>query len=300
MTRVAVVDIGTNSTRLLLADVDGGSVAPLDRRSTVTRLGEGLEQTGALGDEPMARVLRALDSYRDAIESASARTGVLTSAARDASNGGAFLQRVRDEYGIDADTISGDEEARLTFLGATIGRDVSAPVLVADIGGGSTELVIGTRDRVDFHVSTQVGVVRHGERHGDDVAALRADVRPVLRDALPAGAPARVIAVAGTATQAASMDLELTVYDHDAVEGHVLPLDALRDRLGQLAALPLEERKHVPGLHPDRAPTIVAGLAILIEILEAAGATEVEVSDRDLLYGRALQASQRLPLSDGS
>jgi exopolyphosphatase/guanosine-5'-triphosphate,3'-diphosphate pyrophosphatase len=290
MTRVAVVDIGTNSTRLLLAEVEDGEVEPLDRRSIVTRLGEGLEQTGALGDEPQARVLRALDEYREAIASADVRTGVLTSAVRDASNGSDFVGRVRDDYDIDADTISGDEEAQLTFLGATLGRDASEPVLVADIGGGSTELVIGTRDHVDFHVSTQVGVVRHGERHGDDIEALRADARPVLRDALPADAPGRVIAVAGTATQAASMDLELDAYDHDAVEGHVLPVAKLRDRLDQLAALPLEERKQVKGLHPDRAPTIVAGLAILIEILEAVGAGAVEVSDRDLLYGRALRA----------
>jgi exopolyphosphatase/guanosine-5'-triphosphate,3'-diphosphate pyrophosphatase len=288
--RVAVVDIGTNSTRLLLADVADGSVTPLERRSIVTRLGEGLEQTGALGDEPQARVLRALDAYRAAVESADLRTGVLTSAVRDAINGDRFVARVRDDYGIDAETISGDEEAQLTFLGATIGRDAEAPLLVADIGGGSTELVIGTGERVDFHVSTQVGVVRHGERHGDDVEALRADVRPVLRDALPADAPRRVIAVAGTATQAASMDLELDEYDHDAVEGHVLSLAQLRERLDQLAALPLEERRRVKGLHPDRAPTIVAGLAVLVEILEAVGADAVEVSDRDLLYGRALRA----------
>jgi exopolyphosphatase/guanosine-5'-triphosphate,3'-diphosphate pyrophosphatase len=290
LTRVAVIDIGTNSTRLLLADVADGSVTPIERRSIVTRLGEGLEQTGALGDEPQARVLRALDEYRAAVDSADVRTGVLTSAVRDASNGDRFVARVRDEYGIDAETISGDEEARLTFLGATIGREAVDPLLVADIGGGSTELVVGTGERVDFHVSTQVGVVRHGERHGDDVAALRADVRPVLRDALPANPPRRVIAVAGTATQAASMDLELDEYDHDAVEGHVLSLAQLRDRLDQLAALPLEERKRVKGLHPDRAPTIVAGLAVLIEILEAVGADAVEVSDRDLLYGRALRA----------
>jgi exopolyphosphatase/guanosine-5'-triphosphate,3'-diphosphate pyrophosphatase len=290
MTRVAVVDIGTNSTRLLLADVEDGTVTPLERHSIVTRLGEGLEQRGALGDEPQARVLRALDEYRRAIESAEVRTGVLTSAVRDARNGDDFVARVRDGYGIDAETISGDEEAQLTFLGATIGRDATEPLLVADIGGGSTELVIGTRDHVDFHVSTQVGVVRHGERHGDDIGGLRADVRPVLRDALPADAPRRVIAVAGTATQAASMDLELDAYDHDAVEGHVLPIAELRDRLDQLAALPLAERKQVKGLHPDRAATIVPGLAILIEILEAVGADAVEVSDRDLLYGRALRA----------
>lgn len=294
MTRVAVVDMGSNSTRLLLADVADGSVTALERRSTVTRLGEGLEQTGALGEEPQARVLRALAEYREAMDAADVvvRTGVLTSAARDATNGPAFHARVRNEFGIDAEVISGDEEARLTFLGATLSRPTDDRVLVCDIGGGSTELVLGAAGAVEFHVSTQVGVVRHTERHGEDIAALAADAGATLRAALPAERAARVVAVAGTATMAASMDLELEPYDPDAVEGHVLTLDALRARLTQLAALPLAERRHVPGLHPDRAPTIVAGITILIEVLTAAGATTVEVSDRDLLYGRALEAGR--------
>lgn len=293
MTRVGVVDIGTNSTRLLVADVAGGQVTAVDRRSIVTRLGEGLEQSGELGEAPRRRVLAALDEYRAAMDEhgVEVRTGVLTSAVRDAANGAAFQARIRDEYGVDAETISGDEEARLTFAGATAARAAEAPVLVVDIGGGSTELVIGTAAGVSFHVSTQVGVVRHGERHGDDVAALREDVRAVLAAALPPDAPDRVIAVAGTATQAASMDLALEDYDPDAVEGHVLAAGGLRDRLDQLAALPLAERKLVTGLHPDRAATIVAGLAILVEVLEGTGAGEVEVSDRDLLYGRALQTA---------
>ncbi|MGI8623080.1 MAG: Ppx/GppA phosphatase family protein [Solirubrobacteraceae bacterium] len=289
--RVAVVDIGTNSTRLLVADVDGDGVTQLDRRSIVTRLGEGLERSGELGEAPCARVFAVLDEYREAIEAhgAQVRTAVLTSAVRDAANGAAFREAVHSGYGLDADTLSGDEEARLTFLGATSGRRIVEPVLVADIGGGSTELVVGTGAGVDFHVSTQVGVVRHTERHGDALDALRDDAGATLRAALPADPPDRVIAVAGTATMAASMDLELEPYDADRVEGHRLGLDTLRAQLERLAALDVEERRQVKGLHPDRAPTIVAGVAILIEILSAVGAREVEVSDRDLLYGRALQ-----------
>ena len=291
MTVVAVVDMGSNSTRLLVADVDGGRVDALERRSIVTRLGEGLEQTGALGEEPQARVLRALGEYRDLMDGhgVHARTGVLTSAVRDAANGRAFQERVRTEHGIDARVISGDEEARLTFLGATLARPPAERVLVVDIGGGSTELVIGSAGEVEWHESTQIGVVRHTERHGEDLAALRADAGATLRAALPADVPPRVVAVAGTATMAASMDLELEPYDPEAVEGHVLSTGALRERLDQLAALDLEARRRVPGLHPDRAPTIVAGIAILLEVLEATGAAEVEVSDRDLLYGKALE-----------
>ncbi len=299
--RVAVVDIGTNSTRLLVADVDEAGVTQLDRRSIVTRLGEGLERSGELGEAPRARVFEVLDGYREAIEEhgAEVRTAVLTSAVRDAANGQELLEAVRSRYGLDADTISGDEEARLTFLGATSSREVDEPVLVVDIGGGSTELVIGTGSSVAFHASTQVGVVRHTERHleadpptADELRALRDDARATLRDALPDAPPSRVIAVAGTATMAASMDLELDPYDADRVEGHRLGLGALRAQLERLAALPLDERRQVIGLHPDRAATIVAGVAILIEVLEAVSADAVEVSDRDILYGRALESGR--------
>src|SRR3712207_5012207 len=172
MPRVAVVDIGTNSTRLLVADVRDGAITELDRRSIVTRLGEGLEASGALGDVPQQRVLRVLDEYTEAIDGhgAERRTAVLTSAVRDASNGAQFTALVRDRYGLDAQTISGDEEARLTYLGATAARDPRdpQPLLVCDIGGGSTELVAGSSGAVEFHVSTQVGVVRHTERHLHD------------------------------------------------------------------------------------------------------------------------------------
>lgn len=293
MKRVAVVDMGTNSTRLLVADVDGRSVSARERRSIVTRLGEGLEQTGALGDEPMARVAAALTEYRSLMDDleVEVRTGVLTSAVRDASNGDAFHQRVRSEFGIDAEVIPGSEEARLTFMGATLSRDPGERVLVVDIGGGSTELVVGSRAQVEFDKSTQVGVVRHSERHGEDLDALRADAGGVIAAALPEDPPTRIVAVAGTATMAASMDLALEPYDPEAVEGHTLTLPALRDRLVQLAALPVDERRDVPGLSPDRAPTIVAGIAILIEIVVAVGADRVEVSDRDLLYGRAVEAA---------
>ncbi|HVL96370.1 MAG TPA: Ppx/GppA family phosphatase [Solirubrobacteraceae bacterium] len=302
MTRVAVVDLGSNSTRLLVADVTPDGIAELDRRSIVTRLGEGVEATGRLGAEPQARVLRVLDEYAQAIDrhGAGARIAVLTSAVRDAANGAAFTEEIRRRYGLDARTLSGDEEARLTFLGATAARPhADGPLLVVDIGGGSTEIVSGTATGVGFHVSTQIGVVRHSERHlhhdpphAEELEALAADVRATVEREVPAdvraGAP-HVIAVAGTATMAAAMDLELEPYDAARVEGHRLSLDALRARLAQLASVPVAERARTPGLHPERAPTIVAGVAILIEVLEAFGAGLVEVSDRDILWGCALE-----------
>ena len=300
--RCAVVDIGTNSTRLLVADVRDGQITELDRRSIVTRLGQGVDATGRLAPEAEQRVFAALDGYAEAIEAHGAHTksAVLTSAVRDAANGPAFAAVVRERYGLEARTLSGGEEARLTFMGATAGRPPgdATRLLVVDIGGGSTELVLGSGDRVDFNVSTQNGVVRHTERHiasdppaAAEIAAVAADVRASLRANVPASARdgvGEVVAVAGTATSGAAIDLSLEPYDAARVEGHVLTRESLQAILERLAALPLAERRKVPGLHPDRAPTMVAGMVILLEVLDAFGMERVTVSDRDILWGVAL------------
>ena len=300
--RCAVVDIGTNSTRLLIADVRDGRIAELDRRSTVTRLGQGVDATGRLAPEAERRAFAVLAGYSEAIEAhaCETRSAVMTSAVRDAANGAEFAAAVRARYGLEARTLSGDQEARLTFMGATAGRssDDDTRLLVVDIGGGSTELVLGSGDRVDFHVSTQNGVVRHTERHiaGDppasgEIAALAADVRANLAANVPAevrGGVGELVAVAGTATSGAAIDLALEPYDPARVEGHVLTRETLRGILERLAALPLDERRQVAGLHPDRAPTIVAGMAILLEVLDAFGVGRATVSDRDILWGVAL------------
>jgi exopolyphosphatase / guanosine-5'-triphosphate,3'-diphosphate pyrophosphatase len=306
MSRVAVVDIGTNSTRLLVAEVGADSVDELQRESIVTRLGEGVDATGALGEEPQARVFAALDKYAEAIEhhGADIRTAVMTSAVRDASNGAQFAAAVRDRYGLEGRTLSGDEEARLTFLGATTGRDAADSLLVIDIGGGSTELVVGARGAVEFHVSTQVGVVRHTERHlhsdppaAGELAALGADARAVIEAQVPAevrSRPAGAVAVAGTATSCASIDLELDPYDPEKVEGHRLSAARITELRDRLAALPLAERRDVTGLDPNRAPTIVAGTVVLLEALGAFALDAVEVSERDILWGVALDSRKPL------
>jgi exopolyphosphatase/guanosine-5'-triphosphate,3'-diphosphate pyrophosphatase len=299
--RVAVVDVGTNSTRLLVADVDDRALRELQRESIVTRLGEGVDATGRLGDAPQQRVFDALDGYTRAIDrhGVERRTAVMTSAVRDAANGPEFAAAVRERYGLDGRTLSGDEEAELTFLGATAARDPDDPtaLLVIDIGGGSTELVVGTGGTVEFHTSTQTGVVRHTERHlrsdpptTPELHALAADVRTSFQAAarVPAGA---AVAVAGTATSCASIDLALDPYDSAAVEGHRLSRERLEEILARLAALPLAERRHVTGLDPNRAPTIVAGVIILLEALAAFGLDAVEVSERDILWGVALRST---------
>jgi exopolyphosphatase / guanosine-5'-triphosphate,3'-diphosphate pyrophosphatase len=301
--RVAVVDIGTNSTRLLVADANGERVEELDRRTTVTRLGEGLEATGRLSDAAMARVADALTEYREAIDSHDAErvVAVATSAMRDAANGPDFRDEIERRFGMDARTISGDEEARLTFLGATSGRAGDGDALVIDIGGGSTEYVVGRPgEDPGFHVSTRMGSVRHTERHlhtdpptAAELDALAQDARAVVEADVPAEVRAGVdagIAVAGTATSLAAIDQELDPYDPDKVHGYVLSGERCEALVERLAVLTVAQRRELAGLHPDRAPTIVAGAGILLESIRAFGLDAVEISETDILHGAALAA----------
>jgi len=292
--RIAVVDIGSNSTRLLVADVDGGAATQLERRTAVTRLADGVDTAGRLSDEAIARVDHTLADYRRAIDElgAAMTIGVLTSAVRDAANGEEFVARVRDVYGIDARVISGDEEARLTFLGATDGRDDAEHVAVVDIGGGSTEIVTGT----GFRTSLQMGVVRFTERHlhhdppePEELQRLTGSVREVLTAVLPVRPQVQtLVAVAGTATTASAIAHHIEPYDPNLVHGTHVAEGALEEMLARLALLPNAERREVPGLHPDRAPTIVAGVTILLECMRAFGLDEIEVSEHDILLGAAL------------
>ena len=307
--RVAVVDIGTNSTRLLVADVArDGAIAEVHRESIVTRLGEGVDAGAKLGDAPMQRVFDVLGRYRRAIDEhgATRNVAVLTSAVRDATNGADFTSAVRERYGLDARTIGGDEEAALTFAGATSERPRDGThTLVVDIGGGSTELVIGEDGAVTFHVSTQLGVVRQTERHLRDdpprheqLEALAAEARTIIEGAVPADERRKAqlgIGVAGTPTQCASMELALPTYDSSKVHGHVLELATCELLLARLAQMTNDRRREVVGLHPDRAPTIVAGIAMLVEIQRAFGLERIEVCEHDILRGAALALAQPPP-----
>jgi len=301
--RAAVVDIGTNSTRLLIAELDGGRVTrELERRTTITRLGAGVDADGRLSEEAMGRVYGALDEYRKLIDRdrSESAVAVLTSAVRDAANGPEFARTVEDRYGLSPHILSGDDEARLTFLGATSERGPHdrTPALVIDIGGGSTELVVGAGREMTFHVSNQAGVVRHTERFirsdppaQPELEALAEDVRKILAGNVPdEERPAGIhgIAVAGTATSLAAIAQDLEPYDPEKVQGYELSERECRRILERLAALTLEQRRHVAGLHPDRAPTIVAGAVILLEVMNLYGLSAVEVSEHDILRGAAL------------
>ncbi len=304
--RIAVADLGSNTTRLLIADVGDGTVAELDRRTEITALGRGVDGRGRLDDESIERVVEALAGYREAIDAAGVErtVAVATSAVRDAANGDDFRAHLRERFALDVQTITGEEEARLTFLGATSRRAPGVdPVIVIDVGGGSTELVIGIAgEEPTFVVSTQAGAVRQTDRHLHDdppsdegLAALRDDVATILTEAVPPalrGSVATGIAVAGTATSLAAIDQELDPYDPERVEGYELGLEACERMLAMLAALPLEERREVTGLEPKRAPTIVAGAAILIEALRAFELRALVVSEADILHGAALRAAE--------
>jgi len=290
MTRVAAVDLGTNSTRLLVADVEDGRVEELDRETVITRLGEGVDRRRRLLPEPIARVRNTLTDFRRRAEELGAERTLLvaTSAVRDAENGEAFLGEIEWSYGFDTELLSGDEEAAMTLRGASVGRELGPGTLLLDVGGGSTELTLP-----DFRVSLDVGSVRLTERFlasdpptSEELAACREAVRAVLPDLDVRHA----IGVAGTITTIAA--LELGGYHRDRVHGHRITREAAERQLERLASLPLEERRELPGLEGARAPVIVAGAAIVAEALRFFALDELEVSEHDLLTGAALAAAE--------
>jgi exopolyphosphatase/guanosine-5'-triphosphate,3'-diphosphate pyrophosphatase len=303
--RVAVVDIGTNSTRLLVADVENGEVTEVERRTTVTNLGRGVDLTHKLCSDAVHGVCEVIADYKARYEELGAERvlAIATSAVRDSSNGDAFIAELRERFELDARLLSGEEEARLTYLGATAGRDSDGDAtLVFDIGGGSTELIVGQGADVGFHASLQAGTIRHSERHlGSDppdpheLEELADDVRELIYEAIASGGgdprAVHAIAVAGTPTSLAAIHQELDPYDSGRVHGYRLAMRPVQRMLSRLSGLPLAERLRVPGLHPGRAPTIVAGVVILVQVMRAFGLDEIEVSERDILHGSALSAA---------
>jgi exopolyphosphatase/guanosine-5'-triphosphate,3'-diphosphate pyrophosphatase len=279
--RVAVIDIGTNSTRLFVADIADGRVTRVDRQSRVTRLGRGVDLSGQLSSEAIEATCREIADYVEICRDAEVGRidAIATSAVRDAENGDAFVAELRERFDLSARVLDGEEEARLTYVGATAERATAEPALVIDIGGGSTELIVGHGDRIHFHTSLQAGVVRHTERHiasdpptTAELEALASDVRALIDAAVsdrPEARAGKGIAVAGTPTSLAAVERDLS----------------------RLAAAPLPGRAAIVGLHPDRAPTIIAGVVILIEAMRAFGLEEVEVSEHDILYGAAIAAA---------
>jgi exopolyphosphatase / guanosine-5'-triphosphate,3'-diphosphate pyrophosphatase len=300
--RVAALDLGTNTTRLLVADIVDGRVDDVERRVQITRMGEDVDARRRLLPLPIARVRNSLTEYRRALEQLGAeRTlAVATSAVRDADNGEAFLGEVEWSYGFTTRLLTGDEEALLTFRGATLGRTVEQPTLVVDLGGGSTELIVGDHDGVQFHVSLDAGSVRMTERYlrTDPPTALYLEqcaraVRALLAEHLPDDLrPEAAIGVAGTITTLAALAQNLPEYDAERVHCYRLSANAVAEQLARLATLPLNYRQELPALEPKRASVIVAGTVILREVLAHFGLREIQASERDILHGVALEAAQ--------
>jgi exopolyphosphatase/guanosine-5'-triphosphate,3'-diphosphate pyrophosphatase len=300
--RVAVVDMGTNSTRLLVADVADHSVTEVERDTRVTGLGRGVDTSGQLATDAIDDVCGAVGDYIRRYEELGAErvSAIATSAVRDAGNSSAFLAELRERFALESRILSGREEAWLTYTGASFGRPSTKDCLVVDIGGGSTELIMGNGE-LGFFASLQAGTVRQTERHvahdppePGELEELALDVRGLIdaelsgRDLVSAE---KGIAVAGTPTSLAAIDLELDPYDAEAVHGHVLSLSTIQRMCSELASKTLEERLAVTGLPPGRAPTIVAGVVILIQVMRAFGLSEIEVSEHDILYGVALESA---------
>ena len=297
MTRVASVDLGTNSTRLLVADVEGDRLEEIVRRLTITRLGEGVDERRKLLPLPITRVRNCLTDYRRELESLGAeRTlAIATSAVRDAENGEAFLGEIEWSYGFTTRLLEGDEEAALMYRGVTAGRPPLEDTVLVDIGGGSTELVLGTNGGPVASTSLDVGCVRVTERFlatdpptPTELATAAAHVRSLL----PADEARAAIGVAGTVTTLATLDLGLAEYDPERTHGHRLALASVERELERLAALTLEGRTNVPGIEPGRAPVIVAGIVVLRELMRGYELDEIEVSERDILHGAAFAAAE--------
>ncbi|GAA5079658.1 Ppx/GppA phosphatase family protein [Streptomyces similanensis] len=313
MTRVAAVDCGTNSIRLLVADVhpETGELADLDRRMTVVRLGQGVDRTGRLAPEALERTFAACREYAGIIKEHGAERVrfVATSASRDAENRDEFVRGVVDILGVEPEVISGDQEAEFSFTGATrelTGRtDLATPFLVVDIGGGSTEFVVGD-DRVRAARSVDVGCVRMTERHlvrdgevsdppaEDRIAAIRADVEAALdlaEETVPLRTAHTLVGLAGSVTTVSAIAQDLPAYDSARIHHSRVSRDRVREITERLLHSTHAERAAIPSLHPGRVDVIGAGALVLLAIMERTGAEEVVVSEHDILDGIAWHAA---------
>jgi len=296
--RVAAIDCGTNSIRLLIADVVDGSLTDVARRMEIVRLGEGVDRTGRLSDAALARTRTALLGY--AAEIAELGVGRVrmcaTSASRDASNAADFRDMVRGVLGVDPEVITGDEEARLSFTGAVAGLAAEPPYLIVDIGGGSTEFVTGA-DGVEHAISMDIGCVRMTERHLHDdpptaaqIEAATADITAAVDTALAAvpGREARtLVGLAGTVTTVTALALGLPEYDAARIHHARVSQDAVAKVTADLLGMTVAERLALPVMHPGRADVIGAGALILRIVTERSGQPAVVASEHDILDGIA-------------
>jgi exopolyphosphatase/guanosine-5'-triphosphate,3'-diphosphate pyrophosphatase len=297
--RVGVVDCGTNSIRLLIADIEGNNFREVTRQMQVGRLGQGVDETNKFHPDALERTFAAVDLYAAEI----VRRGVekirfcATSATRDATNRNIFIDGVKERLGIEPEVISGDEEARLSFAGAT--REFNrtdGPFLVVDIGGGSTEFVLGT-DTVESAISVNIGCVRMSERHfhndpptADEITIARSDIQNAI-DIASASVDIKsaktLVCVAGTATTVAAAALNLPEYDRHAIHLSRISADQVHAVSNKFLTMTRDERAALGYMHPGRVDVITAGSLVLSKIVKATGATEFVASENDILDGMA-------------
>ncbi|MFY7824600.1 MAG: exopolyphosphatase [Candidatus Planktophila sp.] len=302
--RVAAIDCGTNSIRLLIADIDGNNFREVVRDMEIVRLGQGVDETGQFHPDAIARTLAAVDKFAAEI----AKRGVekirfcATSATRDATNRHLFVDGVRDRLGIELEVISGDEEAALSFAGAIKDLDPSnGPFLVVDIGGGSTEFVFGT-STVEAARSVNIGCVRMTERHfasdpatPEQIEAARSDIQAAIAQAaavVPITKAKTLVAVAGTATTVAAAGLDLPEYDRYAIHLSRISAQQTHDAATMFATSTREQRLALGYMHPGRVDVIAAGSLVLSEIMKATGASEFVASESDILDGMAFSLAR--------
>jgi exopolyphosphatase / guanosine-5'-triphosphate,3'-diphosphate pyrophosphatase len=300
--RVASIDVGTNSTRLLVADVDGrgaGAIETVERLTTITRLGQGVDAARQLHPDAIARTVSALRGYRERIDALGAERVRMTatSASRDASNRDAFFDAAEAAIGVRPELISGEEEGTLTFTGATAGLDEPGPYLVFDVGGGSTELIVGS-DVPGGLISVDIGCVRLTEAylHGDPptaeelsqaVSIVRDHLADVSRE-VPATATAKtLIGCAGTVWTMAAVELGVDASESSRIHHFRLTRAAAEDVFRTLATEPIEQRRHNPGLEPGRVDVIVGGAIVVVSVMRHFQFDELIVSEADILDGLA-------------
>ncbi|MFE7411966.1 Ppx/GppA phosphatase family protein [Streptomyces laurentii] len=304
MTRVAGIDCGTNSIRLLVADVhpETGELIELDRRMTIVRLGQGVDRTGRLAPEALERTFAACRAYAAVVKELGAERlrFVATSASRDAENRDEFVRGVVGILGVEPEVITGDQEAEFSFTGATGELPGDDRRLVVDIGGGSTEFVVGVR-HVEAARSVDIGCVRLTERHvrhdpptADEIAAIRADVRAAMdlaAENVPLTEAGTLVGLAGSVTTVAAIALGLPEYDSTKVHHSRISRARVDEVVARLLGSTHDERAAIPVIHPGRVDVIVAGALVLAEIMERTGAAEVVVSEHDILDGIALSVA---------
>jgi exopolyphosphatase/guanosine-5'-triphosphate,3'-diphosphate pyrophosphatase len=296
--RVAAIDCGTNSIRLLIADVADGRLTDVARRMEIVRLGEGVDRTGRLSEAALARTRKALLAYAGEIADRSADRVQMcaTSASRDASNAADFRAMVREVLGVDPEVITGDEEARLSFTGAVTGLGAEPPYLIFDIGGGSTEFVTGVTG-VEHAISMDIGCVRMTERHLHDEPPTAAQIEAATRDitaavdtalaAVPGRSAPTLVGLAGTVTTVTALALGLPGYDSTRIHHARVSREAVTKVADELLSMTVAERLALPVMHPGRADVIGGGALILRTIMERAGQEFLIASEHDILDGIA-------------